>query len=122
MSAVEVIKQLSEDYAAAHQAGDGPAITRMFCDDGVIIPLGKPAIVGRQAIDGFFANLTGGSSLTTETSRIEVEGTMAYSHGTVSWSQNGERHTLCYVDIYRREDGEWKFQLVTWNTSEGITL
>ena len=122
MSAVEVIKQLSEDYAAAHQVGDGPAIARMFCDDGVIIPPGKPAIVGRQAIDGFFANLTGGSNLTTETSHIEVEGAMAYSHGTVSWSENGERRTLCYVDIYRLEDGDWKFQLVTWNTSEGISL
>jgi uncharacterized protein (TIGR02246 family) len=122
MSAVEVTKKLSEDYAAAHQAGDGPAIARMFCDDGIIIPPGKPAIVGRQAIDEFFANLTGGSNLTTETFHIQVEGAMAHNHGTVSWSENGERRILCYVDIYRLEGGEWKFQLVTWNTNEGIAL
>ena len=121
MSAVEVITQLSEDYAAAHQAGDGPAIARMFCDDGVIIPPGKPAIVGRQAIDGFFANLTGGSSLTTETLNIEVEGVIAYNHGTASWFENGEWRTLCYAEIYRLVGGEWKIQLVTWNTSEGIS-
>ena len=121
MSAVAVIKKLSEDYAAAHQAGDGPALARMFCDDGIIIPPGKPAIVGRQAVDGFFANLTGGSSLATETLNIEVEGAMAYSHETVSWSESGDRRTLCSVDIYRLEDGGWKFQLVTWNTSEGIS-
>lgn len=121
MSAVAVIKKLSEDYAAAHQAGDGPALARMFCDVGVIIPPGKPAIVGRQASEGFFANLTSGSNLATETSHIEVEGAMAYSHGTVSWFQNGERRTLCSVDIYRLENGGWKFQLVTWNTSEGIS-
>jgi uncharacterized protein (TIGR02246 family) len=122
MGAIEAIKKLTEDYAAAHQAGDGPALARMFCDDAVIIPPGKPALVGREAIDDFFAGVTGGADLKTETSHIEADGAMAYDYGTASWSENGERRHLFYVDVYRLEDGEWRIQLSSWNTNEGISL
>ena len=121
MTAIDAIKKLAESYAAAHQAGDGPALARMFRDDAVIIPPGKPAIVGRSAIDDFFAGVTGGADLRTETAHIDVDDTMAYDYGTAAWSENGERRELFYVDVYRLEDGEWKVQLSTWNTSEGIS-
>ena len=122
MSAKEAIKSLSEIYAAAHQIGDGAALARMFSDDAIIIPPGKPAIVGREAIDAFFAGVTGGADLKTETAQIEVDQTIGYDYGTASWLENGERRYLVYADIYRLEDGEWKIQLTTWNTSEGISL
>ncbi len=121
MSAVDAIRKLTEDYAAAHEAGDGQALARMFWDDAVIIPPGKPAITGREAIDSFFSGVQGGAGLTNETARIEVEGSIAYDYGTATWSEDGERRLLYYVDVYRLKDGEWKMTLSSWNSSEGIS-
>ncbi len=106
MSALDAIRKLSEDYETAHLAGDGQTLARMFRDDAVIIPPGKPAIEGREDIDEFFSGVTGGTSLKTETLRIEVHGSIAYAYGTNSWSENGERRYFHYVDIYRLENGE----------------
>ena len=44
MSALDAIRKLSADYETAHLAGDGKALARLFGDDAVIIPPGKPAI------------------------------------------------------------------------------
>ena len=121
MSAMDAIKKLSADYNAAHQMGDGEALARMFRDDAVIIPPNKPAIVGRKAIDEFFSGVKGGSGLKTETARIEVDGSMAYDFGTASWTENGDRRFLYFMDIYRFGDGEWKVQLSSWNSNEGIS-
>jgi uncharacterized protein (TIGR02246 family) len=121
MSTLDAIKTLIEDYEAAHQAGDGQALARMFWDDAIIIPPGKPAITGREEIDKFFGGVKGGAGLKTETSRIEVDGSLAYDYGTASWTENGDKKRLYYVDIYRLEDGEWKMQLSSWNSNEGIS-
>ena len=121
MSAMDAIKKLSADYDAAHQVGDGEALARMFRDDAVIIPPGKPAIIGRKAIEKYFSSVKGGAGLKTEMARIEVDGSMAYDYGTASWTENGDRRVLYYMDIYRLEDGEWKFQLSSWNSNEGIS-
>ena len=121
MSALDAIRKLSADYETAHLAGDGKALARLFGDDAVIIPPGKPAIEGRKPIDEFFSGITGGTGLKTETLRVEVHGSIAYAYGTNSWSENDERRYFHYVDIYSLEDGEWKFQLLSWNSSEGIS-
>lgn len=84
MSATDEIKSLISEYDAAHRAGDGKALVRMFRDDAVIIPPGKPAVTGRQAINEFFSDVKGGSGLTTNTLRIDVVGSLAYDYGTAS--------------------------------------
>lgn len=121
MDAVKAVKDLSSRYDAAHHAGDGAALARMFWDDAVIIPPGKPAIVGREAIDQFFSGVSGGAGLKTETVRLEVEGALAYDYGTASWAEDGERKLLYYLDIYHQRDGEWRFQLSSWNSNVGIS-
>ncbi len=121
MSALDAIRKLSEDYETAHLAGDAQALAGLFRDDAVIIPPGKSAIEGRRRIDQFFSGVTGGTNLKTETLRIEVYEPIAYAYGTNSWSEKGERRYFHYVDIYSLEDGEWKYQLLSWNSSEGIS-
>ncbi len=121
MSVLDAIRKLSEDYEIAHLAGDGQALARLFRDDAVIIPPNKPAIEGRKNIDRFFDGVTGGTGLKTETLRFEVHEPIAYAYGTNSWSENGERRYFHYVDIYRLENGEWKFQLLTWNSNKGFS-
>lgn len=120
MSELEAIKQLGEDYAAAHQRGDGKALADMFWDDAVIIPPGKPAVYGRSAIDEFFSGTAGGADLANEAAQIEIAGDMAYDFGTASWMEDGTRRLLHYVDVYRRKDGVWKMQLTSWNSNSGI--
>jgi len=121
MSALDAIRKLSEDYETAHRAGDGQALARLFRDDAVIIPPGRPAIEGRQQIDAFFRGVTGGTGLKTETLRIDVHEPIAYAYGTNSWPEKGGRRYFHYVDIYRLEDGDWKYQLLSWNSSTGIS-
>ena len=121
MSALDAVKKLSADYDAAHEAGDGKALARMFRNDAVIIPPGQSAIIGREAISNFFSGVKGGAGLKSELTRMEVDGSIAYDYGTASWTENGDRKVLYYIDIYRLEDGEWKIQLSSWNSNEGIS-
>ena len=112
---------MPESGTLARCRGPRRNFARLFGDDAVIIPPGKPAIEGRKRIDEYFSGVTGGTGLKTETLRIEVHGSIAYAYGTNSWSENGERRYFHYVDIYSLEDGEWKYQLLSWNSSEGIS-
>jgi uncharacterized protein (TIGR02246 family) len=121
MDARDAIEKLCADYEAAHQIGNGEALARMFWDDAVIIPPGKPAIIGREAIDTFFGGVKGGANLKTESASIEIDGSVAYDYGAASWTEDGDKKTLYYVDIFRLKDGEWKIQLASWNSSEGIS-
>jgi ketosteroid isomerase-like protein len=121
MSAIDDVKKLTADYDAAHQIGDGKAIARMYCDDAVIIPPGKSAITGREAIDKFFSGVKGGAGLKSELARMEVDGSLAYDYGKASWTENGDRKVLYYMDIYCLIDGVWKIQLSSWNSNEGIS-
>ncbi len=120
MSSIDSIRQLMNDYAIAHQAGDGAAIARLFRDDAVIIPPNKPAIEGRAAINEFFSDVSDGADLTTESSTIRVEDPLAYAYGVASWEEDGGRKYFCSVEVYRLEDRHWKFQMLTWNTSTGF--
>ena len=45
----ELARVLS-DYEAAWRAGDGAALSRLFDDDGFVLPNGEPAVRGRAAI------------------------------------------------------------------------
>jgi uncharacterized protein (TIGR02246 family) len=74
MSALDAIRKLSADYETAHLAGDGQALARLFGDDAVIIPPGKPAIEGRKRIDEFFSGVTGG--IQSRGWRVEVSATL----------------------------------------------
>ena len=115
------IRQLMDDYALAHQQGNGPAIAPLFRDDAVIIPPGKPSLEGRAAIDEFFRDVKGGADLTTESSTIRFDGPLAYAYGDASWLEDGRKKYFCYIEVYRHEDGRWLFQLLSWNTSEGYS-
>ncbi len=38
-----------------------------------------------------------------------------------SWSEKGGRRYFHTVDIYRLEDGEWKYELLSWNSNTGTS-
>lgn len=121
MSAIKEIEEMMAEYDQAHDAGDGAKLTSFFLDDAIIIPPEKPKLEGRMEIDEFFSAVSGGSNMKTISANIEVDKKMAYVQGETEWQSNGELKYLYFVDVLFATDNGWRYKLLTWNTSSGLS-
>ena len=119
MSKESEISKLMAKYDKAHHDGDGAILAAMFLDDAVIIPPGRAKLEGRAAIDDFYASVEGGSQMKTLSTSINVDQIMATVDGETSWRQGDATRHLHFVNVLQLENGEWRYKLLTWNTSEG---
>jgi len=120
MGMEQAIEQLMFEYDEAHHSGDGAKLASFFLNDAVIIPPGKPKLVGRSAIDEFYSNISGGSNMSTTFTSINVDAETAYVHGDTEWQADGEIKYLCFVNVLKLIEGRWCYALLTWNTNEGL--
>ena len=119
MSKESDISDLMVKYDKLHDDGDGEALAAMFLDNAVIIPPAQPKLAGRAAIDEFYAGLNSGSQMKTVSTSIIVDQTLATVDGETSWKQGDETRFLHFVNVLQLVNGEWRYKLLTWNTSEG---
>ena len=115
----EEIKELTAMYAHWVALGDGAKVAQLFTDDGVFINeiMGeKPNINvhGRKELDEFYPSLKRGMALPCIHNHIiEIDGDNAKGTCTIEVriNQNGQSviGSGYYDDIYRRENGRWKF-------------
>ena len=119
MSKESDISDLMVKYDEAHDDGDGKTLAAMFLDNAVIIPPAQPKLAGRAAIDEFYAGLSSGSQMKTVSTSITVDQTLATVDGETSWKQGDETRFLHFVNVLQLVNGEWRYKLLTWNTSEG---
>jgi uncharacterized protein (TIGR02246 family) len=108
----------------AYNAGDAEAIAKLYADDGVLMPPGAPAVMGRAAIQDFIAgdiekSKAGGLTQMNYTSTgVGVSGDVGWLSGTFSVTDtsgatvdNGK-----FLSVYRRVAGDWQLIRDTWNS------
>jgi len=115
----EEIKELTAKYAHWVARGEGARVKDLFTDDGRFINevIGeKPNIEvrGRKQLDEFYPGLKRGMALPCIHNHIiEIDGDNAKGTCTIEVriTQNGQSiiGSGFYADIYRRENGRWKF-------------
>lgn len=106
-----------------YNRGDADGVANLYAEDGIIMPPGSAALVGRAAIREFLVNDIAGSSAagvrtnSGEITGVGVSGDLAWVSGTFSVTDsagatidNGK-----YVSVYRRTDSGWELIRDVWN-------
>ncbi|MDL4775123.1 MULTISPECIES: nuclear transport factor 2 family protein [Thermomonosporaceae] len=72
----EHMKGALQRYVDGFNAGDAAAVSALFADDAVVEdPVGHPQVVGREAIDAFYANAVGAGT------KLSLDGPIRGSYG-----------------------------------------
>ena len=115
------IEARNRRFTNAHVIGDSTAMVDIFTDDARVLPPGADPVIGRPAIEALTAQyLTYGiTEFREETTAfygnddmLIDEGTyvMVYDHGRTT--EQGK-----YVNIWRKERGEWRIHSNMWNAN-----
>ncbi len=113
---IEANKNLIDAWDKAHNSGDIERLMSLYTDDAVMIPPNEPAVVGKEAIQGYFQQSFG--QFTEEKSLVvdvKIGGDLAFVRCT--WKDihtpkaGGESFNLNgnFVVINQKQpDGSWK--------------
>ena len=119
----DTLAALAGRFSRAYEAGDAAAMAALYTDDAVLLPNRATEVVGREAIEAYWA-LPDGERITAHAITplaIEVDGDVATDYGTytVSGEANGEAWGPGlgnYLIVWRRgADGRWRMHLDMWN-------
>lgn len=120
------IDGLRQQFNLAYNAADAAALAALFAQNGVLMPPGAPAVVGRDAIQtryaAQFANVQ--SSFALNPGTIVVSGDLAWLRGDyqrVDTSVPGGTPTIImgkYLMTFTRERNDWRITTDAWNTND----
>jgi len=116
----ESIRAASSQFADRFNSHDMAALASAYSIDARLIPPNFEIIVGRENIQAWFEQADANLQLTI--TDLQVSGDMAYVLGdyTIS-SQPGEgegwNDTGNYLEIWKKVNGTWMFDLDIWNTN-----
>ena len=113
------IEARNRAFEAAYGAGDMAALAALYSPDARLLPPDAPVMAGRQSVAAVFgmARGAGFGRVTLETQEVVPLGDDAaceIGHGALVPEQ-GAPVTLKYAVVWRREAGEWRLLVDTWN-------
>ena len=116
----ESIRAASSQFADRFNSHDMAALASAYSIDARIIPPNFEMIVGRDNIQAWFEQADANLELTI--TDLQVSGDMAYVVGDYvisSQPEEGEgwNDTGNYVEIWKKINGTWMFDLDIWNTN-----
>lgn len=120
------IRDASNQWAEAVQAGDLDRLASLYAEDAVLLPPGAPAVEGRAAIREFLNTLPEVQSAELRQESIEGRGDLAYVQGSYVLEMlavPGDTASLVtdrgkFVEIRERQaDGSWPMIVDIWNSS-----
>ena len=121
MSNTEEINDLNRRYVEAHHKGDGKAVASLFAEDAVLIAPERQPVGGRAEIRKFYKGLSS-SSIEIDVDNIEIKGELTWQTGLVHRDEDGQRRYAVFVDVLRRQNGEWRYVATSWNSSDGFDM
>jgi len=117
------IAAAARDFSARYERGDVAGMVALYTPDGVILPPGRPAIRGTEALRAYWTLPAGVRVLEHRVTAdsVVVAGPVAYDWGTyrvrTSNAEGAERETIGkYVIVWRESaPGEWRMHVDMWN-------
>ena len=120
----QAIRAASKQWEDNFDSGDLAAFAAHYTVEAKVLPPNSPIIVGRESIQEFFQGFydAGGRDLQLTVIDLHVNGDMAHVVGKYTVTiQPDEGEAISdngkYVEIWKRENGTWKMNTATWNTS-----
>ncbi len=123
---VDAIKRLEADWRAGWQAGDVEGLLALLADDCVLMPWGRPALFGRDAVRPLYQEVFREYAIASDTTIMDLElsGDLGYfwcqytravtpRGGGVPMKEEGKS-----LFVVRRERGAWKIARVIDNSDQ----
>ena len=118
----EAITAANANFMASFRAADAGAVADCYTDDAQLLPANSDAVVGRDAIEGFWRAVMGMgiASVKLDTQEVESQGDLAVEVGryTLAGADGGALDTGKYVVVWHRDAGTWKLHRDIWTTSK----
>ena len=92
------------DYEASWRAGDAAALSKLFAEDGYVLPQGRGPVKGRAAIEKLYTR--NGSPLSLRAIAYATEGNVGYILGGYS-GEAGKPDEGKFTLTLRKENGRW---------------
>ena len=121
MSNEDIIRELYRPYLEAQSKGDGEAVASFYTEDAMLIPTERQPMRGRAEIFKYSEGPPS-SGVEMDLNHIEIEGKLAWVTGLVHWDADGQRRYTAFVDVWRRENGDWRIAACIWNSSDGFAI
>jgi ketosteroid isomerase-like protein len=117
---IAAIARVDQVFMEAFESGDAARAARgAYTRDAEIQPPGAPLITGREEIARFWAMAREQLAIRMvrlETVRLRAVGEQVHQLGTVTLTlADGQQATGKYAVLWAQEDGEWRWDVDTWN-------
>jgi len=119
------VAALNQSWAAAYNAGDADGVANLYADDGVVMPPGASALVGRDAIRDFIAtdsanSKAAGLTMNIASTDMGVTPDLAWDRGsfTVTDAAGATVDSGNYVSVIKKVDGKWMLFRDIWNSDK----
>ncbi len=93
------------DYEAGWKAGDAAALSRLFAEDGFVLPQGRAPVKGRATIQKLYTRA--GSPLSLRAFAYATNGDVGYIIGGYSAEQGKPDDGKYTLTLRKSEDGRW---------------
>jgi uncharacterized protein (TIGR02246 family) len=118
----QAIEEVNAQFVAAYKAGDAARIASLYTETATMLPPDATEVAGHDAIQKLWQSWIddGLKDLTLAAQTVESSGDLAYEIGEFSLQAPAENNTMVtatgnYVVVWKREDGNWRLQVDTWN-------
>lgn len=119
MEARQAIEESNANFVQAYNQGDAAACAANYLEDGAMLAPNQPAVLGKQAVEGFFKGMIEelGGTGHIEIVDVGAEGDLAYQSAAYSFESSEGSDAGKFVEVYKRQaDGSWKIQLTIFNS------
>ena len=121
MNAEDEITASYLKYLEAKREGDLETVASLCAEDGIVIPPEQQPVVGRADLRRFNAASASGE-IEIDLKHVEVDEKLGWASGLMWWDGDGERRAAAFVDVWRRENGEWRIAACIWNSVDGFVI
>ncbi len=112
-------------FAAAYDKGDAASVARLYTPHATVLPPGSGTVVGRDAIQAFWAGaIRSGLKFTTlQAVSVEQLGNAAREIGRFSAEAPNAQKQMTkiegkYVVVWKRVNGAWMLDTDIWNLNQ----
>jgi ketosteroid isomerase-like protein len=107
-------------WDAAFNAGDAAGLSKSYTKDAVILPAGGETVTGPAGAEKLFGSFIKGG---LKNHKVTVqggdgEGDSGYVYGRWQVDAGDKKLAGHWVNVLKREDGQWRTALHTWNLDQ----
>jgi ketosteroid isomerase-like protein len=87
------------------------------------MPPDRQPLTGRAEICKYYETATSsGVEVEYDLNHIETEGNLTWVAALAHWDADGQRRSMAFMDVWRRENGKWRVAACIGNSSDGFTI